>query len=205
MIWAAGVAASPIARSLSAGRPDAAGELALLDRAGRVHVTPQLSVPGHDNIFVVGDLALLEQDGKQLPGLAPVAIAEGKHAAANLLRAVRGETLQPFHYDDRGSFAVIGRGAAVGVAFQHLRLSGSLAWLAWLMIHITFLVGFRNRIAVLFNWAYVYFTRRRHAQLIIGEAATAAHLAPSSQAQSARLNEGAGAKQARQSDTLERV
>jgi NADH dehydrogenase len=160
VIWAAGVSASPMTRSL--GTP--------LDKAGRVLVTPQLTVPGHDEIFVIGDLASLKQDGKELPGLAPVAIAQGKHTAQNLLRAARGEPLQPFHYFDRGSFAVIGRGAAVGVAFKRFSCSGSIAWLMWLAIHITFLIGFRNRIAVLFNWAYVYFTRRRHAQLIVGDA-----------------------------------
>jgi NADH:ubiquinone reductase (H+-translocating) len=160
VLWAAGVSASPIARSLGTE----------LDKAGRVRVTPALTVPGHDEVFVAGDLVSLKLDGKELPGLAPVAMAAGKHAAKNILRAVKGEPLEPFHYYDRGSFAVIGRGAAVGIAFQKLHLSGAFAWVAWLAIHITFLVGFRNRIAVLFNWAYVYFTRRRHAQLIVGAA-----------------------------------
>jgi NADH:quinone reductase (non-electrogenic) len=159
VLWAAGVAASPIARSLGAE----------LDKPGRVKVTPQLTVPGHEEIFVVGDLMHLEQDGQLLPGLAPVAIAQGKHTATNLMRAVGGQPLEAFRYHDKGSFAVIGRGAAVGVAYR-LALSGALAWLMWLAIHITFLIGFRNRVAVLFNWAYVYFTRRRHAQLIVGEA-----------------------------------
>ena len=160
VLWAAGVAASPIARSLGTE----------LDKAGRVRVTPELTVPGHPEIFVVGDLANLKVDGKELPGLAPVAMSAGKFAAKNILRAMRGEPLEPFRYFDRGSFAVIGRGAAVGVVFNRFSCSGWLAWLAWLAIHITFLVGFRNRIAVLFNWAYVYFTRRRHAQLIVGAA-----------------------------------
>ena len=160
VIWAAGVSASPMTRSLGTQ----------LDKAGRVLVTPQLTVPGHDEIFVIGDLASIKQDGKELPGLAPVAIAQGKHTAQNLLLAARGAPLQPFHYFDRGSFAVIGRGAAVGVAFKRFSCSGGIAWLMWLAIHITFLIGFRNRIAVLFNWAYVYFTRRRHAQLIVGDA-----------------------------------
>jgi NADH dehydrogenase len=160
VLWAAGVAASPIARSLGTE----------LDKAGRVRVTPQLTVTGHEEIFVAGDLVNLKLEGKELPGLAPVAMAQGKHAARNILRATRGLPLEPFRYFDRGSFAVIGRGAAVGVMFNRFALSGALAWLAWLAIHITFLVGFRNRIAVLFNWAYVYFTRRRHAQLIVGAA-----------------------------------
>jgi NADH:ubiquinone reductase (H+-translocating) len=158
VLWAAGVAASPLARSLGVE----------LDRVGRVKVTPRLTLPGHDEIYVLGDLAAVEQDGKMLPGLAPVAMAEGKHAAHNILRAARGEPLLPFRYWDRGSFAVIGRGHAVGVAFQRVRMWGFLAWLAWLAIHITFLIGFRNRVAVLFNWAYVYLTTRRHAQLIVG-------------------------------------
>lgn len=194
VLWAAGVASSPVARSLTRAPQGRGAEL--LDRAGRVRVTPQLSVPGHGNIFVIGDLALLEQDGKPLPGLAPVAIAEGKHAAANVLRAVRGESLQPFRYDDRGSFAVIGRGAAVGIAWRW-RLSGALAWLAWLAIHITFLVGFRNRIAVLFNWAYVYITRRRHAELIIGAT-------PLPSSTPARDSDGDG-RSVRHSDTFERA
>jgi NADH dehydrogenase len=159
ILWGAGVAASPVVRSLGTE----------LDKHGRVKVTRELTVKDHPEIFVVGDLVALEQDGKPLPGLAPAAMSEGKHAAHNITRAVDGRALEPFHYWDRGSFAVIGRGAAVGVAFKKLRLHGYVAWLAWLAIHITFLVGFRNRIAVLFNWAYVYLTRRRHAQLIIGE------------------------------------
>lgn len=158
VLWAAGVAASPLARSL--GVP--------LDKAGRVYVSPELTVPGHAEIFVVGDLVNLKQDGKELPGLAPVAIAQGKHTADNLARALSGQPLRPFRYDDRGSFAVIGRGAAIGTLYNRFQLAGALAWLAWLAIHITFLIGFRNRIAVLFNWAYVYLTRRRHAQLIVG-------------------------------------
>jgi NADH dehydrogenase len=157
-LWAAGVTASPIARSLGAE----------LDRAGRVKVTPELKVPGHERLFVVGDLAALSLRGKAVPGLAPVAMAEGKHAADNIVRALRGEPLRPFDYFDRGSFAVIGRGAAVGLVFNKLRMSGYLAWLAWLGIHLVFLVGFRNRISVLFNWAYVYWTRRRYARLIVG-------------------------------------
>jgi NADH dehydrogenase len=168
VLWAAGVAASPVARSLGTE----------LDKAGRVRVTPMLTVPGHDEVYVAGDLVNLKLDGTELPGLAPVAMAAGKHAARNILRATRGEPLEPFHYYDRGSFAVIGRGAAVGVALQKFHLDGWFAWLAWLLIHITFLVGFRNRIAVLFNWAYVYFTRRRHAQLIVGAAPLTEGLAP---------------------------
>src|SRR5690606_10553487 len=116
VLWAAGVAASPLARSLGAE----------LDRAGRVRVTPELTVPGHPEIFVAGDLVSLELEGKPLPGLAPVAMAAGKSVARNILRAARGEPLEKFHYSDRGSFAVIGRGAAVGVIYDRVSCSGWL-------------------------------------------------------------------------------
>ena len=162
VLWAAGVAASPLARSLDT----------VLDKAGRVRVTPELTVPGHSEIYVLGDLASLDQDGKPLPGLAPVAMAQGKHAAKNIKHALAGKPPEPFSYWDRGSFAVIGRGAAVGVAFKKLHMSGFFAWLMWLGIHLAFLIGFRNRIAVLFNWSYVYLTHRRHAQIIVGEGAS---------------------------------
>jgi NADH dehydrogenase len=158
VLWAAGVAASPLARSL--GVP--------LDRAGRVAVTPELSVPGHPDAYVVGDLATLSIDGDAVPGVAPAAMQEGTHAADNIVRAARGLAPTPFRYRDRGSFAVIGRGAAVGHALG-LDLSGMIAWIAWLTIHIFFLIGFRNRLAVLMNWAFSFFTLRRHAQLILGE------------------------------------
>jgi NADH dehydrogenase len=158
VLWGAGVAASPLARSL--GAP--------LDRAGRVQVTPELSVPGHPEAYVVGDLAAIVQDGVPVPGVAPAAMQQGIHAGKNILRQTRGEARLPFRYWDRGSFAVIGRGKAVGDAFS-LKMSGIFAWVAWLVIHILFLVGFRNRIAVLFNWAYSFFTLRRNAQLITGE------------------------------------
>jgi NADH dehydrogenase len=157
VLWGAGVAASPLARSL--GAP--------LDRAGRVQVTPELSVPGHPEAYVVGDLAAIVQDGVPVPGVAPAAMQQGVHAGKNILRQTRGEARRPFRYWDRGSFAVIGRGKAVGDAFS-LKMSGFFAWVAWLVIHIFFLVGFRNRIAVLFNWAYSFFTLRRNAQLITG-------------------------------------
>ena len=158
VLWGAGVAASPLARSL--GVP--------LDRAGRVAVTPELNVPGHPDAYVVGDLAALLQDGVAIPGVAPAAMQQGTHAAKNIIRIACGQQPVPFRYWDRGSFAVIGRGAAVGEAFR-VRMSGVLAWVAWLTIHIFFLIGFRNRIAVLMNWAYSFFTLRRNAQLITGE------------------------------------
>jgi NADH dehydrogenase len=158
VIWAAGVEASPLARSL--GAP--------LDRAGRVIVEPDLSVPGEPHVFVIGDLARLERDGKPVPGVAPAAIQEGRHAARNILRAVRGEPALPFRYADRGSFATIGRGAAVGEIFGRFRITGMAAWIAWLAIHIFFLIGFRNRFFTLLNWAYHYATFRRGARLITG-------------------------------------
>lgn len=160
VVWAAGVQASPLVRSL--GVP--------LDRAGRVLVTPQLTVPGHDDVFVVGDLVALEQGGKPIPGVCPSAIQEGRHAAANILRAVRGERLEAFRYRDKGSFATIGRGAAVGVLAGGIRMWGFLAWIAWMAIHIFFLIGFRNRALVMFQWAYSYLTFRRGARLITGGA-----------------------------------
>jgi NADH dehydrogenase len=158
VLWAAGVAASPLARTL--GVP--------LDRAGRVRVEPGLNIPGRDDVFVVGDLAALEQDGRPIPGVSPAAIQEGRHAAHNVLARVRGEPLAAFRYLDKGSFATIGRGAAVGELRGGIRISGFPAWIAWLAIHIYFLIGFRNRLAVMFGWAYSYLTYRRGARLITG-------------------------------------
>jgi NADH dehydrogenase len=156
-LWAAGVAASPIAKSL--GVP--------LDSAGRVEVTPELTVPGHPEIYVVGDLASLKQDGKPLPGVAPAAMQGGKHAAANIRRALKGEALLPFVYEDKGSLAVIGRGAGVA-AFPKSNWSGYVAWWFWLLIHIFFLIGFRNRVIVLLQWSWAYITWQRGARLITG-------------------------------------
>jgi NADH dehydrogenase len=157
VLWAAGVAASPIARSLGVA----------LDRAGRVPVAPDLTVSGHPEISVVGDLAALSQDGKPLPGTSPVAIQEGRHAAKNIRRRVRGDAALPFHFFDKGSMAVIGRAAAVA-EIAGLRLSGLLAWLAWCFIHIFYLIGFRNRFVVMFEWAWAYATGHRGARLITG-------------------------------------
>ena len=157
IVWAAGVQGSPLARSL--GTP--------LDRAGRVIVQPDLSLPGHPSVFVIGDLASLEQDGRAVPGVAPAALQMGAHAGANLKRALRGEPLAPFRYWDKGSLATIGRSRAIAL-IGSLRLSGFIAWLAWLMIHIFFLIGFRNRLVVLIDWAWAYVTYDRGARLIIG-------------------------------------
>lgn len=158
MIWAAGVAASPVARSLGVE----------LDRAGRVPVTPELTLPGRNDIFVIGDLALFKQDGQPIPGVAPAAMQGGKHAASNILRQMEGKPMEPFSYWDRGTFAVIGRGSAVGVALQRFRMAGFMAWLAWLFVHILFLIGFRSKVAVLVNWAYSYVAFRRSARIITG-------------------------------------
>ncbi len=158
VVWAAGVAASPLARSL--GVP--------LDRAGRVIVRPDLTIPGCDDVYVVGDVASLEQDGRPVPGVSPAAIQEGRHAAGNIRRRVRGLAPLSFRYLDKGSFATIGRGAAVGEFRGGLQLSGVPAWIAWLAIHIFFLIGFRNRVLVMFQWAYSYLTFRRGARLITG-------------------------------------
>jgi NADH dehydrogenase len=157
VLWAAGVAASPLVRSI--GAP--------LDRAGRAQVTPELTVPGHNEIFVIGDVASLQQDGKPLPGVAPVAMQAGRHTAKNIERAVRGEPLLPFRYRDKGSLAVIGRGAGVA-AFSKSRWSGVIAWWAWLLVHIFYLIGFRNRVLVLLEWAWAYVTWQRGARLITG-------------------------------------
>ena len=155
VIWAAGVAASPLARSL--GVP--------LDRAGRVLVRPNLTVPGHENVYVIGDLAHLDQDGQPVPGIAPAAMQEGWHTAKNVLRAVRGQERLPFRYRDKGMLATIGRGAAVA-HIGPLRASGYLAWLLWLFVHIFFLIGFRNRLIVMIQWAWLYMTFDRGARLI---------------------------------------
>lgn len=158
VLWAAGVAASPAAASL--GAP--------LDKAGRVLAEPTLAVPGHPEIFVVGDICALQQDGKHLPGVAQVAKQEGVHAAGNVLRAIKSEPLQPFRYRDYGNMATIGRGSAVA-EIGPLKVSGFMAWLIWLFVHIFWLIGFRNRLAVLGEWAWAYLTFQRRARLITGE------------------------------------
>ena len=158
VIWAAGVAASPLARAL--GAP--------LDRAGRVLVNPTLAIPGHEEVFVIGDLAAVEQGGKPVPGVAPAAIQMGRHVARNIRRTLAGQPRQPFRYRDKGSFATIGRGKAVGETLGGLKLWGFPAWIAWLAVHIFFLIGFRSRVLVIFQWAYSYVTFRRGARLITG-------------------------------------
>ena len=159
VLWAAGVAASPLAGSL--GAP--------LDRAGRVQVGADLSLPHHPEVFVVGDAAQVAQpDGKPVPGVAPAAIQEGRHAARQIRRDLAGQPRQPFRYRDKGSLATIGRAAAVA-DLGRVKLSGFPAWLAWWAIHIFFLIGFRSRVLVMFGWAWSYFTFQRGARLITGE------------------------------------
>ena len=156
VLWAAGVAATPLVRTL--GVP--------LDRAGRVIVERDLSIPGHPEAFAIGDCcAFTGDDGRPLPGLAPVALQQGRAAARNVLRRLAGAPTEPFRYHDRGSMATIGRAAAVAVVGR-FRLSGLLAWLAWLFVHIAFLIGFRNRFLVLFEWAWAYLSWQRGARLI---------------------------------------
>ena len=146
----------PLARAL--GTP--------LDRAGRVLVEPDLSIPGHAMVFAIGDMSSCPgPDGQPLPGLAPVAIQQGQAVAANVRRLLAGLPTRPFRYRDRGTMATIGRAAAVAVVGR-LQIHGLPAWLAWVFVHILFLIGFRNRFLVLFEWAWAYLTWQRGARLI---------------------------------------
>jgi NADH dehydrogenase len=160
VLWAAGVAASSLGRTL--GVP--------VDRAGRVVVQRDLTVPGHPDIYVIGDLAVFSHtpDGKPLPGVAQVAIQQGAHAAKNILRSLAGQTREPFTYFDWGNLATIGRAAAVA-DFGRLKFSGYFAWVLWLFIHIMKLTGFRNRLVVFIQWAVAYFTHQRSIRLITHE------------------------------------
>ena len=157
VVWAAGVAASPLARSLGVE----------LDRAGRVKVLPDLIVSGHPEIFVAGDLATVIQDGKPVPGVAPAAKQMGKYVAGVIRDRLAGRTSPPFRYRDYGNLATIGRMAAV-VDVHGLKLSGLFAWWFWLAAHVFFLIGFRNRLSVLINWAIAYWSYQRAARIIIG-------------------------------------
>ena len=152
VVWAAGVAASPVARSLGAS----------LDRAGRVQVAPDLSVPGHPEIFVIGDLAALPG----VPGIAPAAKQMGRHTAWNIIASIRGKERKPFRYRDYGQLATIGRNSAVAVIGK-LKLSGYLAWITWLLAHIYFLINFRNRLVVMIDWAVAYWTYQRYARILL--------------------------------------
>jgi NADH dehydrogenase len=158
IIWAAGVAASELGKTL--GVP--------VDRAGRVLIEPDLTIPGYRNVFVVGDLASLKgADGKPLPGVAQVAIQMGRHAAKNIQRAIEQQPYRAFEYHDLGNMATIGRASAVA-DFGWLQLKGYIAWLAWLFVHILNLIGFRNRLIVMVQWAWAYFSYQRAIRLITG-------------------------------------
>jgi NADH dehydrogenase len=163
VLWAAGVAASPIAQSL--GVP--------LDRSGRVTPEVTLALAAHPEIFIVGDLCVFVQDGRPLPGVAQVAMQQGTRAGKNIRRAIAGQPLQPFHYKDYGIMATIGRGAAVGDIFG-LKISGFFAWLFWIFLHIFWLIGFRNRFVVMTEWAWAYFSLQRRVRLITGEVTSTA-------------------------------
>jgi NADH dehydrogenase len=155
-IWAAGNTASSVGKTLGVE----------IDRSGRVVVNDDLTIPGHPEVQVIGDLAnFSHQTGKPLPGVSPVAMQQGRHAARNILAMIAGGKPERFEYWDKGSLATIGRNKAVA-DLRVIRLSGRLAWLAWLFVHIMFLVGFRNRLAVLFQWAWAYITFNSGARLI---------------------------------------
>jgi NADH:ubiquinone reductase (H+-translocating) len=159
ILWAAGVAANPLNRTLNAE----------LDRQARIIVNPDLSITNHPEIFVIGDQAHYKHGLKQepLPGLAPVAMQQGRFVAANILREAQGKARRPvFRYVDKGQMATIGRSRAVGM-FRGLEFYGFMAWMGWLVVHIYYLIGFKNRLFVLFQWAWTYLTHRRGARLII--------------------------------------
>jgi NADH dehydrogenase len=156
ILWGAGVRASPLATRLGA-----------VDRGGRVLVEPDLTLPGHPEVHVIGDMAATA--GDPLPGIAPVAIQQGHYVGRAIRQAALGRPApRPFRYRDKGAMATIGRKAAVAVVGR-LRLRGVVAWVAWLLIHIMYLVGFKNRLAVLMGWWYSYVTWRRGARLITGD------------------------------------
>jgi NADH dehydrogenase len=166
VLWAAGVRASRLGPVLH----ERTG--VEIDRRGRVKIQPDLNLPGHPEIFVIGDMTYLEQDGKPLPGVAQVAIQQGQHVARQILRQLENQPLVPFRYHDPGNMATIGRSSAVA-DLGWLKLSGFLAWVVWLVIHIINLIGFRNRISVLVQWIWNYFTYARSVRLIVGEGAPA--------------------------------
>jgi NADH dehydrogenase len=163
VLWAAGVLGSPLGRILS----EQAG--ATLDSAGRVIVEPDLTVPSHPEIFVIGDLAhFSHQTGQPLPGVAQPAIQEGRYVARTIERRLRGENIPPFHYVDKGNLATIGRAAAVADLYG-LRLSGVPAWLIWIFVHLLYIVEFQNRLLIVLQWGWMYLTYDRSARLITGK------------------------------------
>ncbi|MEZ5403606.1 MAG: NAD(P)/FAD-dependent oxidoreductase [Bryobacteraceae bacterium] len=161
IIWAAGIQTAPIAGLLA----EASG--ARRDRGGRLHVEPDLSLRGHSNLFVLGDIAHLEQDGKPLPGTCPVAMQQGWYMSKAIAARLANRPAPPFRFHDKGTMATIGRHAAVA-DLGFVRFDGILAWLAWLFVHIAYLIGFRNRLLVLIQWGFQYLTFNRGARLITG-------------------------------------
>jgi NADH dehydrogenase len=155
IVWSAGVQASPLAAEL--GLPRAAG--------GRIPVQPDLSLVDRDTVFIIGDMAFLIQDGAPLPMVASVAMQQGEYAAHAILGRIKGEKAAPFRYHDKGAMAIIGRNSAVAKVFG-VKMTGFIAWVVWLAIHLMFLVGFRNRLLVLLNWAYYYYFRAQQVRLI---------------------------------------
>jgi NADH dehydrogenase len=158
VFWAAGVAASPVGAAL--GVP--------LDRSGRVHVGPDCSIPGHPEVFVIGDLASFEQNGDPIPGVAPAAMQMGRYVGRAIASDLKGGERKPFHYVDKGALSTIGRAAAVA-EFGRLHISGLPAWLVWVGVHIMYLIGFRNRILVMIQWAWAWLFYQRGIRLITGE------------------------------------
>lgn len=159
-LWATGVAASPLGKKLGVE----------IDRAGRVFVNSDLTIPNHQNIFVIGDMASIKQaDGTPVPGVSPAAMQMAENAAANILRDLKDKPRENFRYVDKGSMATIGRNKAIA-EIQGWKFSGFIAWLMWLFLHVLFLIGFRNRLAVMTEWMWAYFTRERSARLITGDA-----------------------------------
>jgi NADH dehydrogenase len=163
ILWTAGVKASGLGAALAKQTG------AELDRAGRLTVNPDLTIPGHPEIFVVGDLAtVVQRDGKPLPGLAAVAIQQGRYVGNAIKQRLRGQTPPEFRYFNKGSLAIIGRNAGIA-DIGRLHLNGFPGWLLWLFVHILYLIGFDNKLLVLFQWAWNYLTRKRGAQLITGK------------------------------------
>ncbi|HYA18510.1 MAG TPA: NAD(P)/FAD-dependent oxidoreductase [Bryobacteraceae bacterium] len=168
VLWAAGVDASPLGESIARGTG------IQLDSAGRVPVGPDLSVEGHPEIFVIGDMSKVVQDGRPVPGTAPAAIQEGRYVAQVIINRLGGKTTAPFRYHDKGMLATIGRRRAVG-EYGPFHFTGTIAWLAWLFIHLIFIIGTHNRVLVLLKWAHAYFTLNRGARMITGTSAELAN------------------------------
>ena len=189
VLWAAGVAASPLGALLVGDRRD------LLDRAGRVKVEPDLSLPGHPEVFIAGDLAAVTRhdNGQPVPGVAPAAKQMGSHVAGAMRARLRGAGTSPFVYRDYGNLATIGRMAAV-VDLRGLQFSGLPAWCFWLAAHVFFLIGFRNRISVLVNWGWSYFTYQRSARIVLGDQAARAPAQTDQAASSVSTSKPSGAR-----------